>query len=84
MPRNEKRGIVWEEMGRLQSLGLGTREMVSEQRDRFNLADAHPATARLVSKAGRGSSGLMWAASFSVMPRLSSNRWSRQISVRVP
>ena len=36
------RPVVWEHMGRLEELGLGEREHVSEQRDRFVLHADHP------------------------------------------
>jgi len=54
MARTEKRGIVWQEMRRLEGLGLGTPEKVSELRDRFVLAPGHPAASKLISKSGKG------------------------------
>jgi hypothetical protein len=50
MPRTEKRGVLWSGMGRLQELGLGRREIVSDQRDKFVLDPRHPASGRLTTQ----------------------------------
>ena len=52
MARSEKRGIVWTEMLALQQTGLGRREVVSDQRDKFVLNTEHPAASRLTSRPG--------------------------------
>ena len=50
MARSEKRVIVWTEMLALQKAGLGQREIVSDQRDKFVLNTEHPVVSRLTSQ----------------------------------
>jgi len=50
MVRPSKRERAWSEMGRLQELGLGRREIVSDDRDKFMVNTAHPRAARLTTQ----------------------------------
>jgi hypothetical protein len=50
MARPEKRAIVWTEMLALQQTGLGRREIVSDQRDKFVLNSEHLVVPRLTSQ----------------------------------
>ena len=50
MPRTEKRGIAWTQMLALEQAGLGRREPVSDQRDKFILNPAHRAASLLTTR----------------------------------
>jgi hypothetical protein len=50
--RSLKRQVVWEEMSRLEDMGLGHREMVSVLRDKFVLDASHSAVTMLTTRPG--------------------------------
>ena len=50
MPRSEKRGIAWTQIGLLEQAGLGTGEKVSDQRAKLVLDSSHPLAGRLTTK----------------------------------
>lgn len=50
--RSNKRALVWDEMKSLEDAGLGERQVVSEDRDRFMLDAGHAAAYRLSENPG--------------------------------
>lgn len=48
--RSEKRQLVWEELKKLEEMGLGKRIVVSAARDKFQLALGHPASEHLTPR----------------------------------